>query len=89
MVSTSLECRAGCGACCIEPSINEPFWGMPLGKPAGARCVHLDDQFRCALFASPHRPEVCKRFLPSIEVCGASRGEALEILRWMEIETKG
>ena len=30
-----MECRLGCGACCIAPGIHEPFAGMPQGKPAG------------------------------------------------------
>ena len=42
-----MQCRSGCGACCIAPSINEPLPGMPQGKPAGVRCVHLDDEMRC------------------------------------------
>jgi hypothetical protein len=34
-----MECRSGCGACCVAPSINAPLPGMPQGKPAGVRCV--------------------------------------------------
>ena len=36
-----MQCRAGCGACCIAISISSPIPGMPLGKPAGVRCVQL------------------------------------------------
>ena len=37
----AMECRIGCGACCIAPSISSPIPGMPDGKPAGVRCVQL------------------------------------------------
>ncbi|NBX68342.1 MAG: YkgJ family cysteine cluster protein, partial [Proteobacteria bacterium] len=37
-----MECRIGCGACCIAPSISSPLPGMPHGKPAGVRCVNLN-----------------------------------------------
>ena len=32
---------------------------MPRGKPAGVRCVQLDDEQRCRLFGRPERPAVC------------------------------
>jgi len=28
----SIDCRSGCGACCIAPSISSPIPGMPNGK---------------------------------------------------------
>ncbi|MCH2222544.1 MAG: LysE family translocator, partial [Dechloromonas sp.] len=34
----AMECRPGCGACCVAPSISS------LKKPAGQHCAHLDDQ---------------------------------------------
>ena len=34
-----MDCRPGCGACCIAPSINTPLPGMPHGKPA--ELLHL------------------------------------------------
>ena len=46
--SSEHACRPGCGACCIAPSITSAIPGMPLGKPAGVRCVQLDDDNRCA-----------------------------------------
>ena len=55
-MASEFECRVGCGACCIAPSIETPFFGMPEGKPAGVRCVHLDEQNRCAIFGRPERP---------------------------------
>jgi len=46
----SEACRAGCGACCIAPSISSAIPGMPDGKPAGVRCAQLDEQNLCRLF---------------------------------------
>ena len=78
-----MDCRAGCGACCIAPSISSSIPGMPNGKPAGVRCIQLDESNRCRLFGKPERPLVCRRLKPEPAMCGASRGEALSILaRW-------
>jgi Fe-S-cluster containining protein len=30
-----MDCRIGCGACCIAPSISSPIPGMPNGKLLG------------------------------------------------------
>lgn len=79
-----IGCRAGCGACCVVPSISSPIPGLPEGKPAGARCPQLTDDYRCRLFGRPERPAVCVAFRPSVETCGASREEALAYLRWLE-----
>ena len=51
---TTGGCRAGCGACCIAPSISSPIPGMPNGKPAGVRCVQLDAN---NLVCGEHRDE--------------------------------
>jgi len=37
-----MKCRAGCGVCCIAPSISQPLPYMPDGKPAGQACANLD-----------------------------------------------
>ena len=79
-----MECRQGCGACCIAPSISTPLPGMPEGKPAGQRCLHLDASLRCALFGDPRRPAVCATFKPEPQICGESREQAFSILRFME-----
>jgi Fe-S-cluster containining protein len=76
-----MQCRAGCGACCIAPSISSPIPGMPDGKPAGVRCVQLDESNRCKLFGHPDRPAVCVSLRPTEEMCGESAEEAL---RWLE-----
>ena len=83
-----IECRAFCGACCIAPSISSPIPGMPQGKPAGVRCVHLTAEFRCALFGHPDRPKVCASLQPAREMCGSDAGEALEFLTRLERETR-
>ncbi|GMG87357.1 YkgJ family cysteine cluster protein [Biformimicrobium ophioploci] len=83
-----MECRLGCGACCIAPSINNPIPGMPNGKPAGVRCVNLDDDNLCRLFGKPERPALCAAFQPCESVCGDSRIEALALISAMEIDTR-
>lgn len=82
-----MECRAGCGACCIAPSINSPLPGMPQGKPAGNPCINLDDHCRCRLFGDPSRPAFCASLKPCVSMCGASRAEAMAILEALEIAT--
>lgn len=84
----TMECRAGCGACCIAPSINTPIPGMPQGKPAGVRCVQLSDDQRCRLFGDSQRPAFCASLQPSAQMCGDSREHALEFLGWLERETR-
>ena len=83
-----MDCRIGCGACCISPSISSPIPGMPDGKPAGVRCVQLTDDNRCAIFGRSDRPEVCRRLRPTISMCGANRDEALATLAEMERATE-
>lgn len=82
-----MECRAGCGACCIAISISSPIPGMPNGKPAGTRCVNLTDEGLCGIFLSPDRPRVCGSFQASIETCGESATEAFNLITIMEQET--
>jgi Fe-S-cluster containining protein len=82
-----MNCRPGCGACCIAPSISSPIPGMPGGKPAGARCAQLTAENRCLLFGRPERPAVCLSLRPNAEMCGGSDGEVLARLAEMERET--
>lgn len=82
-----MSCRPGCGACCIAPSISSPIPGMPHGKPAGERCIQLDDDNLCRLFGDPRRPDVCARFHFDADVCGTRREEALERLELLEAST--
>jgi Fe-S-cluster containining protein len=89
-----ITCRTGCGACCIAPSIALPIPGMPAGKPAGVRCVQLDEANRCRLFGRPERPAFCVGLQPSAEMCGtdpsieATRARAMTWLSWLERETR-
>src|SRR2546430_2700621 len=79
-----MDCRIGCGACCIAPSISSALPGMPNGKPAGVRCLHLTRDNRCKLFGKPERPEVCNRLQPSEDMCGRSAQEAFIRLASLE-----
>lgn len=58
---------------------------MPEGKPANVRCVHLTENYRCAIFEDPRRPIVCAQFTPEYDFCGSSREQALTLLRALEI----
>lgn len=75
-----MECRPGCGACCIALSISSPIPGMPEGKPPGVRCIHLLDDYTCGIYGDPDRPRVCADFNPEPEFCGRNREEAMKIL---------
>jgi len=79
-----MNCRVGCGACCIATSISSPIPGMPNGKPPGIRCVQLTDDNRCKLFGKPERPRVCLNLTPSEEMCGTNTQEAMERLIRLE-----
>lgn len=79
-----MKCRPNCGACCIYPSISSPIPGMPGGKPAGVRCIHLEEQLRCRIFDHPDRPMVCRKFKAEPEICGSNAAEAAGILKSLE-----
>ncbi|EGQ8473949.1 YkgJ family cysteine cluster protein [Vibrio cholerae] len=79
-----MDCRLGCGACCIAPSISSPIPGMPNGKPAGVRCVQLNEDNLCQLFGRPERPKVCHDFKACPVVCGKTNQQALTNLTELE-----
>lgn len=79
-----MNCRPGCGACCIAPSISSAIPGMPNGKPAGVRCAQLDEANRCLIFGQPGRPAVCSQLMPSAEMCGTNDKQALLYLARLE-----
>lgn len=83
----TVPCRLGCAACCIAPSISSPIVGMPDGKPAGVRCVQLDERNLCRLFGDARRPQVCGGLQPSLEMCGDTREQAMVFLMRLERET--
>jgi hypothetical protein len=60
---------------------------MPLGKPAGVRCIQLDSANLCALFGKPERPAICVRLRPEAAMCGTNRHEAMRLLAALEIAT--
>lgn len=85
--STCFECRSGCAACCIAPSISSAIPGMPNGKPANVPCAQLDEQLRCKVFGQETRPAVCSSLQPSPEMCGETRKQAMIFLQRLEALT--
>jgi hypothetical protein len=83
-----MECRPGCAACCIAPSISSSIPGMEGGKPAGACCVQLDSENRCRIFGQSDRPAVCVNLQPSPGMCGENAAEAMAILGALERVTR-
>lgn len=79
-----MECRSGCGACCIAPSISSPIPGMPNGKAAGVPCAQLDKDMRCKIFNHPDRPAVCSEFRAEPLICGKTAEEAMACLSALE-----
>jgi Fe-S-cluster containining protein len=86
--NAGMDCRPGCAACCIAPSISSPMPGLPQGKPAGLPCPHLDSDWRCRLFGLPERPAVCGSLQPEPEMCGSSREQAMHWLTRLEADTR-
>jgi Fe-S-cluster containining protein len=86
-----MDCRPGCAACCIAPSISSPIPGMPvvngISKPAGVRCVQLNEVGHCKIFGRADRPAVCRSLMPSPAMCGTSAEHALRYLSRLEKET--
>ena len=81
-----MECRVGCGACCIAISISSPLPGHPEGKEAGVRCVHLTVCRTCSLWGTSDFPDICRRFDADEELCGKNSREAeLNIIRWEKL----
>ena len=60
---------------------------MPAGKPAGTRCIQLDDAQRCRLFGRPQRPAVCASLLPAADMCGDTRAQAMAWIGRLERQT--
>lgn len=57
---------------------------MPNGKPAGVRCIQLDEANGCKIFGQPGRPAVCASLQPSAEMCGGERSHAMLFLGELE-----
>jgi len=60
---------------------------MPGGKPAGVRCVQLDDDNRCRIFGRPERPAVCGGLQAQAEMCGPTALHAMQYLARLETLT--
>lgn len=73
-----MDCRLGCGACCVAPSISS------LNKPANVRCEHLSEQNLCLLFGKPERPQVCVDFKATEWICGTTNKVAMYNLIHLE-----
>ena len=58
-----------CGTCCVAPDISS------LHKPAGVRCVHLNDDYRCREYVG--RPPVCRGYRAD-ELCRQIAAPTLE-----------
>ena len=56
-------------------------------KPAGVRCIQLTADNRCRLYGKPERPDVCREFRPSVEICGLTNDEAMRNLIELEAAT--
>ncbi|QFU25051.1 YkgJ family cysteine cluster protein [Shewanella eurypsychrophilus] len=82
-----MNCRLGCGACCIAPSITSPIPGMPNGKPAGERCIQLSDDNLCKIFGLDERPDVCSSFTATTDVCGTTNTDAIRLISYLEAQT--
>lgn len=83
-----MDCRAGCAACCIAPSISSSTPKHPQGKTSGTACLHLSPDLRCELFGNPARPNVCSSLMPTSEMCGENQKQALAHLLWLEQQTQ-
>lgn len=83
-----MNCRPGCAACCIAPSISSPIPGMPNGKPSNKACVQLSKDNLCMIFGKKERPFVCSALKASEEMCKENAKEAYEYLLALEELTK-
>jgi Fe-S-cluster containining protein len=79
-----MECRKGCGACCVAISISSPLPNMPYGKKAGVRCLNLSKDNTCSLHNTSDYPDVCKNLRPDLEMCGETNNEAFYYLEKLE-----
>lgn len=66
---------------------------MPFGKPAGVRCIQLNNENSCLIFGHPERPAFCASLQPSEEMCGdeaigQSREYAMAWLGELEVLTR-
>lgn len=97
MAESKIECRKGCGACCIFISISSAIPNHPKGKPSGTVCKNMETSFKegqvlftCSLWDTPWFPKICKDFQATSDLCGASRNEAIvNIIEWEYLTSEG
>lgn len=75
-----MECRLGCGACCIFTDISSSIPNHPNGKPFGVRCENLNENNVCKIWGTKDYPDVCKGYKADKEFCGDSFEESKIIL---------
>jgi hypothetical protein len=79
-----MECRKGCGACCIYISISSPLPNHPNGKPPGKMCHNLKSDLSCSLWETDQMPEICKKFKADPELCGSNFIDAKNRIKKLE-----
>ncbi len=82
-----MECRLGCGAFFMAPSITSAIPGMPNAKRARVRGLYGNEQNLCKLFGQPGRPKVCHQFKACPIICGKTNQEALDNITELEAIT--
>lgn len=75
-----MNCRKGCGACCIFLDISSSIPNHPTGKPAGVKCKNLNDTNGCTLHGTSDYPKVCGGYTAESDFCGNTFDEAKDIL---------
>jgi hypothetical protein len=59
-----------------------------ISKPAGVRCIQLDEANLCRIFGQPERPAVCGQLQPVADMCGPDQAHALHYLSQLELATR-
>ncbi len=75
-----MDCRLGCGACCIFIDISSSIPNHPNGKAAGVRCKNMNNNNVCDIYNTDEYPKVCHNYKAEIEFCGNTFGESKKIL---------
>jgi len=89
MVDDAIQCRKGCGACCIFISISSPLPNHPYGKKSSETCTNLDlENMTCTLWNTPDFPDICRRFQAVKWICGDNFMEAAKNIQELERLTR-
>tara|TARA_B100000768_G_scaffold169515_1_gene175174 strand:+ start:31 stop:279 length:249 start_codon:yes stop_codon:yes gene_type:complete len=76
-----MDCRLGCGACCIFIDISSSIPNHPNGKPAGVRCKNMNNNNVCDIYNTDEYPKVCQKYEAEKEFCGDTFEESEKILK--------